>query len=101
MHGLHLQENYNMTHRQKRIFFDWLKKHNALERYKHNRFVFIREYKRHGWTRSYNYTFIKVFDALSLAFSWINTPEGHGYWNHLDNIWSEEYRDVMGDYYDT
>ena len=85
-----------MTHKQKRIFFNWLKKHNALEAYKRNRFVFMREYKRHGWTHPYKYAHIEVFDALGLAFSWSNTPEGHRYWNYLDEIWESEFRLVMG-----
>jgi hypothetical protein len=85
-----------MTHRQKRIFFNWLKKYNALEKYKHNRFVFMREYRRHGWTRPYKYAYMEAFDALSLAFSWINTPEGQSYWNYLDEVWTKEFRRVMG-----
>lgn len=85
-----------MTLKEKRIFFNWLKKHNALEKYKHNRFVFMREYRRCGWEHPYNYAYMEVFDALSLAFSWINTPEGHTYWNYLDNVWMDEHREVMG-----
>lgn len=56
----------------------------------------MREYKRYGWTRPYKYAYIEVFDALSLAFSWTNTPEGHRYWNYLDEIWTSEFRLVMG-----
>ena len=85
-----------MTHKQKRIFFNWLKKHNALEAYKRNRFVFMREYRRYGWTRPYKYAYLEAFDALSLAFSWSNTPEGQRYWNYLDEIWTKEFRLVMG-----
>lgn len=85
-----------MTHRQKRIFFNWLKKHDALEAYKHNRFVFMREHRIRGWMCSYDYASMSVFDALGLAFSWVNTPEGHTYWSELDEIWMYEYREVMG-----
>ena len=31
-----------MTHKEKRIFFNWLQKHDALERYKRNRYVFTK-----------------------------------------------------------
>lgn len=84
-----------MTLKEKRIFFNWLKKHNALERYKRNRFVFIHEYKRYGWRRFYNYTSLSINSALGFAFSWMETPEGYTYWRNLDTLWSEEYYRIM------
>jgi hypothetical protein len=85
-----------MTYKQKRVFFNWLKQHNALEKYKYNRFVFMREYKKCGWFGPIPYSSIGAFDALGMAFSWAYTPEGHAYWSDLDEIWMKEYRKVMG-----
>lgn len=84
-----------MTYKQKRVFFNWLKKHDALEKYKRNRFVFMREYRKCGWRCPVDYVSIGVFDALGMAFSWAYTPEGHTYWSDLDEIWMKEYRKVL------
>ena len=85
-----------MTHKQKRIFFNWLQKHNALEKYKHNRFVFIHKYYKGIGNLHCMYAFISVNQALATAFSWAHTPEGGKYWSDLDNAWLQEYPKIMG-----
>ena len=91
-----------MTHKQKRIFFNWLQKHNALEKYKHNRFVFMHKYHKGIGDLHCMYAFISVNLALATAFSWVHTPEGDKYWSDLDNAWLQEYPKIMGgECYDT
>ena len=67
----------------KRLFFDFLQKHGALEAYKRN----FKEYRN-------NTSFDQVFsknhpheDYIIGAFSWIRTPEGHWYWRSLQDEW--------------
>lgn len=85
-----------MTHKQKRIFFNWLQKHDALEKYRHNRHIFIKLYYKRGlrWIIS-NYSSMDIAEALGVAFSWGDTPEGGQYWRNLDAKWIHEYRNII------
>lgn len=67
----------------KRLFFDFLRKHNALEAYKRN----FREYRKRV---SFDQVFPKNHlygDYIIGAFSWMGTPEGHWYWRVLQDEW--------------
>lgn len=84
-----------MTHKEKRIFFNWLQKHDALERYRCNRYVFLRLYQERGWRSvMINYSNMLIPEALGIAFSWGETPEGGQYWRNLDAKWLHEYRNI-------
>jgi hypothetical protein len=85
-----------MTHRQKRIFFNWLQKHGALEGYKRNRHVFMRTLSwRRGFISISSYLNMSVSAALCSAFDWGETPEGGQYWRKLDDKWIHEYRNMI------
>lgn len=76
-----------MTHKEKRIFFNWLQKHNALEGYKRNRYVFM---QRQSFSMAC-YSAMPMPAALCIAFAWAETPEGGQYWRKLDDKWVHEY----------
>jgi hypothetical protein len=80
-----------MTLKEKRIFFNWLQKHEALQHYKKNRHLFlIASSRRLGLLP---YVDISIINAISSAFVWVNTEQGSSYWRNLDILWhnSEEY----------
>ena len=67
----------------KRLFFDFLRKHDALEAYKKN-------FKNYRENRSFNDVFSRNSlhsDYIIGAFSWSRTPEGHWYWRRLQDEW--------------
>lgn len=71
----------------KRLFFDFLRKHNALEAYKRN-------FKAHRGKVSFNDVFHRnclYLDYIIGAFSWSRTPEGHWYWRELQDEWYRIY----------
>jgi hypothetical protein len=87
-----------MTHKEKRIFFNWLQKHDALEKFRHNRFTFSLECKGSGWPRIANYIYMPLSEAIGLSFNWRHSPEGHEYWRNLDDIWMREYKAIFRNY---
>ena len=84
-----------MTHREKRIFFNWLQKHNALEKFRHNRYVFQQSYFGRGWRHRVGYSRMYVTEVLGVSFSWEETPEGGQYWRNLDAKWLDEYDNII------
>jgi hypothetical protein len=81
-----------MTHKEKRIFFNWLQKHNALEGYRRNRHVFMQTLsERRGFISISSYLNLPVPAAICSAFDWGETPEGGQYWSKLDDKWVYEY----------
>ena len=72
-----------MTHKQKRIFFNWLQKRGVLEQYKQNRFAY--SHKCHAQDNSYA---LLPFRYAIDAFVWRHTPEGYGFWSNLDHTWT-------------
>ena len=72
-----------MTHRQKRIFFNWLQKQGVLEQYKQNRFA----YSHICHLQDNSYTRLSFSYAID-AFNWRHTPEGYGFWLTLDYAWT-------------
>ena len=73
-----------MTHKQKRIFFNWLQKHGALKAYKHARYHVKIEYP---WE---SYTELSFSCPIAWSFRWEQTPEGHDYWSELDLQWQDD-----------
>lgn len=71
-----------MTHKEKRIFFNWLQRQGVLKQYKHNRFAFSKKYHYLD-----SYKSLPFFYAID-AFIWRHTPEGYGFWLHLDHEWT-------------
>lgn len=74
---------------KKRLFFDFLQKHNALEAYK-------RAFKASilGSTfRNTNYV------PLGCSFAWADTPEGQEYWRLLDEKWYNYYKSIKKKYH--
>ena len=72
-----------MTHREKRIFFNWLKKQGALKKYRVNRFKLTTPNDL-PW-RAYRY--LSIEEAIVDAFNWGQTLEGSGYWVSLHLHW--------------
>ena len=72
----------------KRIFFDFLQKHNALEAYK-------REFK--SWHSRKLHS--SEYYPLSVAFIWAYTSEGHEYWKSLSEKWDNHFKSVMKRYH--
>jgi hypothetical protein len=69
---------------KKRLFFDFLQKHNALEAYK-------RAFKASilgSDLRTVEYV------PLACSFIWHETPEGHEYWRLLDEKWCDYYQSI-------
>lgn len=72
-----------MTHRQKRIFFNWLQKQGVLEQYKQNRFA----YSHKCQAQDNSYALLSFRYAID-AFVWRRTPEGYSFWSTLDHAWT-------------
>lgn len=70
-----------MTHKQKRKFFDWLQKHNALKAYKRAR------YQQKIRPPFGTYDEMSISNPIGWSFSWRKTSEGFDFWNKLDIEW--------------
>lgn len=80
-----------MTLKEKRIFFNWLQKHEALQHYKKNRYLFLTDSPRNlGFLP---YVDMSTTNAISSAFVWVDTEQGSSYWGDLNDLWrnSKEY----------
>lgn len=73
---------------KKRIFFDFLQKQNALQAYK-QAFYTCHSRKLHS----------SEYCALSVAFIWADTPEGHEYWKSLDEKWFNYFKSIKRKYH--
>lgn len=69
---------------KKRLFFDFLQKHNALKAYKR---AFKATILRYG-KRTNEYI------PLGSSFVWAETPEGHLYWHALDMQWGHYFNSI-------
>ena len=70
-----------MTHKQKRIFLNWLQKHSALKAYKRAR-------HQQKMTPPFEpYEEISFSNSIGWAFTWRETSEGFDFWNNLDIEW--------------
>jgi hypothetical protein len=80
-----------MTLKEKRIFFNWLQKYEALQQYKKNRHLFLTASSRNLGFLSY--VDLAITNAISSAFVWIDTEQGSSYWGVLNDLWlgSKEY----------
>ena len=74
---------------KKRLFFDFLQKHNALKAYKRAFKATILRYGR----RTNEYT------PLGSSFVWAETPEGQLYWYNLDIQWEHYYKSMKKKYH--
>lgn len=72
-----------MTHKEKRILFNWLKKRDALKKYRINRFKLTTP-RDLPW-RAYRY--LPVEEAIVDAFNWGQTLEGSAYWLGIHLHW--------------
>lgn len=79
-----------MTHKQKRIFFNWLQKHNALKAYKTAKH---KECNRPRWE---SYEQLLIDDPFSWAFSWPRSSQGSFYWENLCMEWFVYYHNNTG-----
>lgn len=91
-------------------FLQFLKKHNAMAKYKHNIIETIDETKigdvlsvlsckkmidphmRHG--QDFNY-YGYYMQLINYAFCWSDTPQGHNYWENLNDLWVDELRNFI------
>ncbi len=80
-----------MTLKEKRIFFNWLQKYEALQHYKKNRHLFLTDSSRN--LHLLPYVDMSISNAISSAFVWIDTEQGSSYWGVLNDLWlsSKEY----------
>ena len=62
---------------KKRLFYDFLQKHNALQAYK----TYFKVYRR-GLGKSNKYV------PLKASFLWCDTYEGYTYWSELNDKWN-------------
>ena len=74
---------------KKRLFFDFLQKHNALEAYK-------RSFKT---TVGRRIVVTNKYTPLACSFIWADTPEGHLYWQALDEKWDCHFKSIKKKYY--
>jgi hypothetical protein len=79
-----------MTHKQKRIFFNWLQKHNALKAYKEAR------YKERNSPRWKTYEQLPIDEPFSWAFSWPASFQGSLYWENMCMKWFIYYHHNTG-----
>jgi hypothetical protein len=77
-----------MTHKQKRIFFNWLQKRGALKAYKLARC----QQKMEPPFKSYEEMLFS--HPIRNAFHWIETLEGFDFWNKLDNEWYDYFESL-------
>jgi hypothetical protein len=74
---------------KKRLFYDFLQKHNALEAYKR------------AFKVSIGRSDVRVYEYIPLgaSFVWARTPEGHEYWKSLDEKWCRHYDSMKKKYH--
>ena len=84
-----------MTLKEKRIFFNCLQKHGALQYYKKNRHLFLIDPSRRLDVISY--AAMDITNVLCSAFIWAYTEQGEIYWEDLNLMWrnSEEYNNCF------
>lgn len=70
-----------MTHKQKRIFFNWLQRRGALKAYKRAR------HQQKMLPPFESYEEMTISNPLGWAFKWRYTSEGFDFWNKLDIEW--------------
>ena len=75
---------------KKRLFYDFLQKHNALEAYKR---AFKTTILRYGRRRTKDYI------PLGGSFIWADTPEGQLYWYNLDIKWEHYFKSINKKYH--
>ena len=75
---------------KKRLFFDFLQKHNALQAYKRAFKTTIR--MRGGRTPN-------EYIPLGGSFVWAYTPEGHEYWKSLEEKWDCHFNSIKKKYH--
>ena len=73
----------------KRIFFDFLQKHNALQAYKRafKASILDSDLRRNEYV------------PLWSSFVWADTPEGHMYWRALDEKWDYYFKSIKKKYH--
>lgn len=74
-----------MTHKQKRILFNWLHKQGALYQYKKARY----EYRHRDCEFFRSYTQLSFGGAIIAGFDWGLTLEGVYYWVDINLAWRE------------
>ena len=74
---------------KKRLFFNFLQKHNALQAYK--RAFKVTVGRRNAGTNKYI--------PLAGSFVWARTPEGHEYWKALDIKWEHYSKSINKKYH--
>ena len=74
-----------MTHQEKRVFFNWLQKHGALQYYKKNRYLYFKHPTRR--LTIIPYIALNITNAISGAFIWVDTDQGDVYWEDLSRLW--------------
>lgn len=73
-------------HEIKDLFVDFLLENNCYSQAQTNFMeqlhITIEEY-----VESFDNEYIEL---LNYSFSWIDSPEGYGYWNNIDDLWREK-----------
>jgi hypothetical protein len=74
-----------MTHKQKRILFNWLHKQGALHRYKKARYA----YSHQNCESFRSYAQLSFGGAIIAGFDWSLSLEGAFYWVDINVAWRE------------
>lgn len=73
----------------KRLFYNFLQKHNALRAYK----------RAFEATQLKSERKLKEYVSLGCSFIWAATPEGHEYWQTLDAKWFDHFNSIKRKYH--
>lgn len=73
---------------EKRLLFNFLQKHNALQAYKTN----FKQFHQRSLIRDEEL-------MINAAFVWIDTPEGHIYWSELHDKWKTYYKNYTRNHF--
>lgn len=72
-----------------RRFSEFLLSHNAFNEF----FINFNDYwTQECLTQSNETSSLSPWSYIQCAFSWMNTPQGGGFWNELNNKWHNEIR---------
>ena len=75
-----------MTHKQKRIFFNWLQKQGALKAYKRARY---QQEIKPPYDSYKSLLFSR--EPILYSFHWAETSEGHDFWSNLNFEWNKHF----------
>lgn len=76
------------TNEIKKIFYRFLREENAFTFYFKN---LSEDYRDASNEKLYHMVLHHPTELINYAFSWSNTPQGHSFWNRLNDKWKDVY----------